>query len=153
MQSTSDCGPTTRPGREVERYTKAADQQRLAAAAIEKVSAKNEQKLSNLADGLTIKAKSQAKSKQSARIKCAGVPPVMFPDLKLIPSESVSDVPAPRLLADYLNTEQLAAELGVATITVKRWAALKQGPPVTRIGRRIMYRRSSVQAWLVKQEQ
>jgi hypothetical protein len=53
MQSTSDCGPTTRPGREVERYTKAADQKRLAAGAIEKVSAKNEQKLSNLADGLT----------------------------------------------------------------------------------------------------
>jgi integrase len=50
--------------REVERYTKAADQKRLAAAAIDKVSAKSEQKLSNLADGLTINAKSQAKSKQ-----------------------------------------------------------------------------------------
>jgi hypothetical protein len=40
--------------REIVRYTKAADQQRLARAAMEKMSAKQEQKLSNLGDGLTI---------------------------------------------------------------------------------------------------
>jgi hypothetical protein len=39
------------------RYTKAADQQRLARAAMEKVSAKQEQKLSNFGDGLTIRGK------------------------------------------------------------------------------------------------
>ncbi len=49
--------------REVARYTKAADQQRLARAAMEKVSAKPEQKLSNPADGLTIRAKKLVKSK------------------------------------------------------------------------------------------
>jgi integrase len=49
--------------REIARYTKAADQQRLARAAIEKVSAKQEQKLSNLDNSLTIPAKSRAKSK------------------------------------------------------------------------------------------
>jgi len=68
-------------------------------------------------------------------------------------AEPVLGSPLLRLLDDYLSTEQLAAELDVAPITVKRWQALKQGPPVTRIGRRVLYRRSSVQAWLVKQEQ
>jgi integrase len=48
---------------EIVRYTKAADQKRLARAAMEKVSAKPEQKLSNLRPGLTIPAKRQGKSK------------------------------------------------------------------------------------------
>jgi integrase len=49
--------------REIVRYTKAADQKRLARAAIDKVSAKPEQKLSNLAPGLTNRPKKQGKSK------------------------------------------------------------------------------------------
>jgi integrase len=49
--------------REIVRYTKAADQRKLAHAAMGKVSAKQEQKLSNLDEGLTISPKSQAKSK------------------------------------------------------------------------------------------
>jgi integrase len=49
--------------REIVRYTKAADQKRLARSAIDKVSAKAEQKLSNLGSSLTIRAKTQGKSK------------------------------------------------------------------------------------------
>jgi integrase len=51
--------------REIARYTKAADQKRLAESAIRKVSAKpeQEQKLSNLFEGLTIRTKNQEKSK------------------------------------------------------------------------------------------
>lgn len=49
--------------REIARYTKAADQKKLARAAIGKVSAKPEQKLSNLDPGLTFLAKNQANSK------------------------------------------------------------------------------------------
>ena len=45
--------------REIARYTKAADQQRLARAAMEKVSAKQEQKLSNFGDGLTVNGKNK----------------------------------------------------------------------------------------------
>jgi integrase len=45
--------------REIVRYTKAADQKRLARAAMDKVSAKPEQKLSNPAVGLTVRAKTQ----------------------------------------------------------------------------------------------
>jgi hypothetical protein len=43
--------------REIARYTKAADRQRLARAAMEKTSAKQERRLSNLGDGLTIRGK------------------------------------------------------------------------------------------------
>jgi integrase len=49
--------------REIVRYTKAVDQKRLARAAMEKMSAKPEQKLSNLRPGLTIPAKRRGKSK------------------------------------------------------------------------------------------
>jgi predicted DNA-binding transcriptional regulator AlpA len=77
--------------------------------------------------------------------------------MKLVRSEPVSvalsDAPAARLLDDYLTIEQLAAELDIAVITLKRWGALRQGPPVTKIGRRVLYRRSAVQAWLLRQEQ
>jgi helix-turn-helix protein len=56
------------------------------------------------------------------------------------------------ILADYLTTEQLAAELNVAPLTLIRWRLQKIGPPITHLGRRILYRRSSVQAWLAARE-
>jgi hypothetical protein len=49
--------------RELERYTKAVNQKKLALAAMTKVSAKPEQKSTNLAQGLTIRPKTPAKSK------------------------------------------------------------------------------------------
>jgi len=49
--------------REIVRYTKAADQKRLARSAMEKVSAKPEQKPSNFGSGLTNQPKKQGKSK------------------------------------------------------------------------------------------
>jgi hypothetical protein len=52
-------------------------------------------------------------------------------------SVTVSD--APRLLDGYMTVNQLAAELDIAPITVKRWAALKEDPLVTN-GRRVVYR-------------
>lgn len=57
------------------------------------------------------------------------------------------------ILADYMDTAQLAAELDVTPLTIIRWRLQKQGPPVTHIGRRVLYRRSAVQAWLAAQEQ
>jgi hypothetical protein len=70
-----------------------------------------------------------------------------------VPFVRTEPEPAAGLLDDYLTVDQLAAELDVAPITVKRWQALKQGPPLTRVGRRVLYRRASVQQWLVRQEQ
>jgi hypothetical protein len=56
------------------------------------------------------------------------------------------------ILDDYLTEEECAAELNVAAITLAVWRMQKKGPPVTRIGRRILYRKSSVRTWLQSQE-
>ncbi len=56
------------------------------------------------------------------------------------------------ILAEYLDDAQLAHELNVSPRTVARWRAMREGPPVTRVGRRVMYRRSAVEAWLVELE-
>ncbi len=57
------------------------------------------------------------------------------------------------LLADWLSRDQLAGELGVASDTLARWEARHEGPPCTRIGRKVFYRRTSVEAWIRAQEQ
>lgn len=66
--------------------------------------------------------------------------------------------PAPQdhtqnLLADLISREQLAIELGLARDTLARWEARQIGPPSTRIGRKVFYRRASVQDWIAAQEQ
>lgn len=66
--------------------------------------------------------------------------------------------PAPQdqplnLLADWISREQLASELSLACDTLARWEARQLGPPCTRIGRKVFYRRDTVRAWLLAQEQ
>jgi len=56
------------------------------------------------------------------------------------------------LLSDYCTHQQTANELNVTRRTLDRWEILGEGPPITRIGRRIFYRRSSLQAWLRARE-
>jgi transcriptional regulator with XRE-family HTH domain len=62
------------------------------------------------------------------------------------------DVPPLSLLADLMSREQLAQELGLTADTLSRWEARRIGPPCTRIGRKVMYRRASVEVWLGAQE-
>jgi predicted DNA-binding transcriptional regulator AlpA len=57
------------------------------------------------------------------------------------------------LLADWISREQLAGELGLTSDTLARWAARREGPPSTRIGRKSLYRRAAVQDWIRAQEQ
>jgi hypothetical protein len=57
------------------------------------------------------------------------------------------------ILSEFLTKEELAAELRRNVRTLDRWAALGMGPPRTRIGRKVLYRRTSVQKWLAAQEQ
>ena len=57
------------------------------------------------------------------------------------------------LLADWISREQLARELGLTSDTLARWEARRQGPPCTRLGRKPLYRRASVQEWIRAQEQ
>ena len=56
------------------------------------------------------------------------------------------------ILEEFLTLEDLATELGRNKRTLDRWDALGMGPPRTRMGRTVLYRRSSVQKWLAAQE-
>jgi len=56
------------------------------------------------------------------------------------------------VLSDFLTKEVLAAELGRNPRTLDRWDVLGIGPPRTFVGRKILYRRASVQRWLAAQE-
>ncbi|SEP20844.1 Helix-turn-helix domain-containing protein [Salinihabitans flavidus] len=60
--------------------------------------------------------------------------------------------PAP-LLAEWISRDDLARELNLTPDTLGRWEARRQGPPCTRLGRKVFYRRASVQDWLRAQEQ
>jgi hypothetical protein len=56
------------------------------------------------------------------------------------------------LMQDFFTADELSVELGVAGITLARWRLQRQGPPVTMLGRRVLYRKSSVREWLAAQE-
>ena len=57
------------------------------------------------------------------------------------------------ILSEFLTKEELAAELRRNPRTLDRWAVLGMGPPRTHVGRKVLYRRASVQKWLAAQEQ
>ena len=56
------------------------------------------------------------------------------------------------LLVDFFTKEELAEELQRNPRTLDRWEVLGMGPPRTHVGRRVLYRRASVQKWLTAQE-
>jgi hypothetical protein len=57
------------------------------------------------------------------------------------------------ILSEFLTKEELAEQLQRNPRTLDRWAVLGMGPPRTHVGRKVLYRRASVQKWLVAQEQ
>jgi Helix-turn-helix domain len=57
------------------------------------------------------------------------------------------------VLSDYFTQKEAAAELKVTERTLDRWQRLREGPPITKLGRRILYRRSGLQAWLLAREE
>jgi hypothetical protein len=56
------------------------------------------------------------------------------------------------ILKDYVSREQLAVNIGKSTKTLVRWELDGRGPPVTRIGRDVLYYLPSVEKWLRSQE-
>lgn len=58
-----------------------------------------------------------------------------------------------RILSEFLTKEELAEQLQRNPRTLDRWAVLRIGPPRTHVGRMVLYRRASVQKWLVAREQ
>jgi predicted DNA-binding transcriptional regulator AlpA len=56
------------------------------------------------------------------------------------------------ILNDYISRDDLAAKLGKTVKTLVRWENDGKGPPVTRIGRDVLYSLSSFERWLKQQE-
>lgn len=57
------------------------------------------------------------------------------------------------LLDDYLTKSQAAAALGVSERTLNRWWNDRQGPPRTKIGTKVYYRKTAVHDWARSCEQ
>jgi len=51
------------------------------------------------------------------------------------------------------NEAETATVLDRHPRTMKRWRDLGEGPPFTRIGRQVFYRRAAVRDWLLNREQ
>jgi hypothetical protein len=56
------------------------------------------------------------------------------------------------ILKDYLSRDDLAAKLGKSVKTLVRWELDGKGPPVTRLGRDVLYSIPSFERWLKAQE-
>jgi hypothetical protein len=56
------------------------------------------------------------------------------------------------ILKDYISRDELAARLGKTVKTLVRWENDGNGPPVTRIGRDVLYSIPSFEKWLKQQE-
>jgi hypothetical protein len=57
------------------------------------------------------------------------------------------------ILKDYIPREKLAADIGKSVKTLVRWELDGRGPPVTRLGRDVLYYIPSLQKWLRQQEE
>lgn len=56
------------------------------------------------------------------------------------------------LLKNYIARADLAVEIGYSEKTLINWEKDGKGPPVTRIGRQVLYFRPSLEKWLRAQE-
>ena len=56
------------------------------------------------------------------------------------------------LLDGWMSRTELAAELGVCVDTLMRWERRRYGPKCVKAGRKALYKRSTVLAWLEAQE-
>ena len=57
------------------------------------------------------------------------------------------------MLSEWMTRAELASELDLTSETLCRWSARRLGPAPTQIGRKVLYRRDTVRAWLLAQEQ
>ena len=56
------------------------------------------------------------------------------------------------LLVGWISRLDLALELGLSVDTLRRWEERRTGPACVRAGRKVLYRRSAIEAWLAEQE-
>ena len=65
----------------------------------------------------------------------------------------MSEVRHGDLLADYLSVEETAEALGVTRRTLDNMHQRREGPPRTRVGGRVYFRRTALEKWLQGQEE
>jgi hypothetical protein len=53
---------------------------------------------------------------------------------------------------EYFSEEEAAEALCIAKITLAVWRMQRKGPPITKVSRRILYKKSSLKAWVEAQE-
>lgn len=73
--------------------------------------------------------------------------------METVMTQASSEMAAQDIFTDLIAERDLAKGLNIALRTLRRYDALRVGPAKTIIGRRIYYRRSTVQAWLASREQ
>ena len=56
------------------------------------------------------------------------------------------------ILADYVTRSDLAKQLNKSERTLDRWHQFRIGPPRSRIGNLVIYRRDALHHWLRSQE-
>jgi excisionase family DNA binding protein len=57
-----------------------------------------------------------------------------------------------KLLSGFLTPAELADELNLKVTTLKAWRRKGTGPNHTTIGKKVLYRRSTVIAWIAARE-
>ena len=72
----------------------------------------------------------------------------MYPTSSTLPKQLLPG-PAPA----FLNVDQAATYLGLSPNTLYVWRHRRQGPPSFRMGARVMYRITALDAWIEQQEQ
>lgn len=53
---------------------------------------------------------------------------------------------------EFLRTEEFSVLTTVAPETIRYWRHIGTGPPWFKLGRRVLYRREVVEAWIAEQE-
>jgi excisionase family DNA binding protein len=51
-------------------------------------------------------------------------------------------------MCEFLTLNELSQVLGAPVSTLRHWRLTGYGPKAARIGRRVLYRRSDVEAWI-----
>ena len=57
------------------------------------------------------------------------------------------------ILEDYITEGELAAETDKSVRLLQKWRQLRVGPPWTKLGKQVIYRRAAVNDWLRSLEQ
>jgi hypothetical protein len=75
-----------------------------------------------------------------------------MPDTPMQCPHSEDETPhTDHVLAGYMTAEELAAELDMAVITLTLWRMRQKGPPYVKVGRKILYSRTTVKDWIASQ--